>query len=118
MIVEVDRAAKLFAAHGADGLLPGFFPGVDPQVVLECAGVAAALAAGLADVRPLSSVSEHVMLQGTAVTAGFTANLAGEKLLSGDLTRAGFDDVHVAASCARPVPAEFLLHVSHPVSSQ
>lgn len=118
MIFEIDRAAEFFAARVADGLLPRFLSGVDPHVVLKRAGVAAALAAGLADVRPLPRVGQHVVLQGTLVATTFPANLAGEKLFTGLFARVIFEDAQVAASEADNIAVVFLLHVSHPVSGQ
>lgn len=118
VVFEIDHAAEYFAAHVALGLLPRFLPGVDPHVVLKRAGVAAALAAGLADVRPLSRVGQHVVLQSAPVAATFTANLAGEELFSGVFAQVVFEDAQVAASEAQHVAAVLLLRVSHPVSSQ
>lgn len=118
VILEIDHAAEFFAAHVADWLLPALLPGVDPHVVLQRAGVAAALAAGLADVRPLPRVGQHVVLQSALVAAAFTANLAGEKLFSGVFAHVISEDARVAGAEAENVAAVLLLHVSHPVSGQ
>lgn len=118
VIFEIDHAAERFAAHTADGLLPRFLPGVDPHVVLERAGMAASLAAPLADVRPLSRVGQHVVLQSAQVTATFTANLAGEKFFSRVFAQMISEDAEVAASDAEHLAAVLLLSVGHPVSGQ
>ena len=118
MIFEIDHAAEFFAAHVADRLLPALLPCVDPHVVLQRAGVTAALAAGLADIRPLSRVGQHVVLQGALVATTFTANLAGEELFSGVFAHVISEDARVAGAEAENVAAVFLLHVSHPVSGQ
>lgn len=118
VIFEIDHAAEFLAAHVADRLLPALLPGVDPHVVLQRAGVAAALAAGLADVRPLSRVGQHVVLQSALVATTFTANLAGEKLFPGVFAHVISEDARVAGAEAENVAAVFFLRVSHPVSGQ
>lgn len=118
VVFEIDHAAEFFAAHVADRLLPRFLAGVDPHVVLKRTGVAAALAACLADVRPLSCVGQHMMLQSALVTTTFTTNLAGEQFFSSVFAQVIFEDAHVAATKAKHVTAVFLLHVCHSVSGQ
>ena len=118
VIFKLDHGAERLAAHIAEWLLSWFFPRVDPCVVLKRTGVAAAFAAGLADVWPLSCVSQHVVLQGALVTATFATDLACEKLFSGVFAQVIFQDSHVAASKAENVAAVFLLHVSDSVSCQ
>lgn len=118
VVLETDHAAECFAAHVAHRLLPRLLPRVDPHVVLKCAGVTAALAAGLADVRPLSRVGQHVVLQSAAVTATFAANLAAEELFPRVFAQVGFEDAKGAASKPEHFAAVFLLRVRHPVSNQ
>lgn len=118
MVFEIDHAAEFFAAHVADRLLPRLLAGVDPHVVLKRTGVTAALAAGLADVRPLSRVGQHMVLQSALVTTSFTTNLAGEQFFSSVFAQVILEDAHVAATEAKHVTAVFLLHVSHSVSGQ
>lgn len=55
VVLQFDRADECFAADIAHRL-PWFLPRVDPHVVHERAGVAAAFPAGLADIRFVPSV--------------------------------------------------------------
>lgn len=118
VIFEFDRGAECFAALVAHRLLSRLLPGVDPHVVLKRAGVAAAFAARLADVRPLSCVGQHVVLQSALVTATLAANLAGEELFSGVFAQVNPEDAHVAAAEPEHVAAVVLLRVCDPVCGQ
>lgn len=114
----IDRAAEALAAHVADGPLAPLLPRVDPHVVLQRAGVAAALAAGLAHVRLLPRVGQHVVLQRAAVAAALAADLAGEELLAAVFAQVTAEDAGVAGAQAQHVAAVVLQAVGHPVGGE